>query len=292
MSTRPTLATTQNASPVRVFSTGRVRIHPQHEHGSRLPTIVWLLLSRRWGPPRPINVFVIEHDQGLVLFDTGQDAASVSDPDYYPRTGLAATIYRHTAEFEIRPDETVTEQLRKLGYQARDVRHVVLSHLHQDHIGGLRELVGARFVTTVTEWAALQKKGSETYGYLPRHTDLPGARWEQVSFAPTADTTLAPFDAAKDLFSGGSLVLLPTPGHTEGSMSLLVRGGSTPLLLVGDLTYDVDLMRAGRYPGIGTRRTLAATTECVLEFERRSGGLAILPAHDPGSAARLQRAQS
>ena len=275
---------------MRVFSTGHVRIHPQHEHGSSLPVIFWLMLSRTWGRPRPINVFVIEHDEGLVLFDTGQDVASVSDPDYYPRGGLARMIYRHTARFEISPEETLTAQLKQLGYSTSDVRHVVLSHLHQDHIGGLRELVGARFVTTTTEWAALKKGGSETYGYLPRHTDLPGASWERIGFAPTTDPDLAPFDAAHDLFPDGSLVLLPTPGHTPGSMSMLVRDSATPLLLVGDLTYDVDLMRAGRYPGIGSRSILADTTRRVLEFERRAGRLAILPAHDPAAAARLAEA--
>lgn len=275
---------------VATVSTGRVRIHPQHERGSRLPAIVWLMASRAWGPPRPINVFVIEHPLGLTLFDTGQDRRSITDPDYYPTSGLAGLIYRRTARFEIGPDETVPGQLKRLGYDVGDVRHVVLSHLHQDHIGGLRDLVGARFVTTVTEWGALVAKGSETYGYLPHHTDLPGARWDRVDFRPTASPDLAPFDRAVDVLGDESLVLVPTPGHTPGSASMLVRTGTTPLLLVGDLTYGVDLMHEGRVPGVGNAHELRSTTERVLEFERRHPGLAILPAHDPGTATRLATA--
>ena len=67
------------AGPVRavsVISTGSVEIHPEHALGTRKPLYWWLLTSRRWLPSRPINVYVIEHARGLLLFDTGQDRAS------------------------------------------------------------------------------------------------------------------------------------------------------------------------------------------------------------------------
>ncbi len=79
----------------------------------------------------------------------------------------------------------------------------------------------------------------------------------------------------------------PTPGHTLGSLSMLVRGRDAPLLLVGDMTYDVEGMRRGRIPGLGSRPALRETAGRVLELERRSGGLAVLPAHDRGAAGRL-----
>ena len=272
---------------VAAFSTGRVQIHPQHAHGSRLPSLAWILLSPSWGSWRPIHVFVIEHDRGLVLFDAGQDLASLTDPDYYPASPLMRLIYRRLARFEMGPPETVSVQLGALGYRAVDVRWVVLSHLHQDHIGGLRELTGARFVVSTAEWQAMNAPNAEMAGFLPRHTDLPGATWDKVAFEATSDPTLAPFTFAHDLAGDGTLVLLPTPGHTVGSLSMLVRGRDVPLLLVGDMTYDVDGMRRGLIPGIGSRSTLHETAGRVLELERRTGGLAILPAHDRGTAGRL-----
>jgi len=275
---------------VAAFSTGRVQIHPQHAHGSRLPSLAWILLSPTWDPWRPIHVFVIEHARGLVLFDAGQDLASVTDPDYYPASPLMRLIYRRLARFEMGPNETVTAQLRALGYRAEDVRWVVLSHLHQDHIGGLRELTGARFVVSAAEWQAMNAPNAEMAGFLPRHTDLPGATWDKVAFEATTDAALAPFTSAHDLVGDGALVLLPTPGHTAGSLSMLVRGRDAPLLLVGDMTYDVDGMRRGLIPGLGSRATLHETAGRVLELERRLGGLAILPAHDSGAAARLVNA--
>jgi N-acyl homoserine lactone hydrolase len=105
-------------------------------------------------------------------------------------------IYRRLARFEMGPDETVSAQLGALGYRVEDVRWVVLSHLHQDHIGGLRELTGARFVVSAAEWQAMNAPKAEMAGYLPRHTDLPGATWDKVAFEATSDPARRPRDPA------------------------------------------------------------------------------------------------
>lgn len=84
------------------------------------------------------------------------------------------------------------------------------------------------------------------------------------------------------------MVLLPTPGHTAGSVSLLVRRGSRPpLLLVGDLTYGADILQRGQVPGVGRRRQLADSTRKVLALQEQQPGLIVLPAHDPTAAQRL-----
>jgi hypothetical protein len=56
---------------VSVIGTGTVRIRPEHLYGTRKPLYWWLLTSRQWTPPQAINVYVIEHARGLILFDTG-----------------------------------------------------------------------------------------------------------------------------------------------------------------------------------------------------------------------------
>jgi glyoxylase-like metal-dependent hydrolase (beta-lactamase superfamily II) len=89
---------------------------------------------------------------------------------------------------------------------------------------------------------------------MRRHIDLPGLRWQRIEPELTGDPDLAPFQACHDLFGDGSLVLLPTPGHTPGSMSLLVRRPRRPpLMMVGDVTYDTHLLQIGHVPGVGHR---------------------------------------
>jgi N-acyl homoserine lactone hydrolase len=184
----------------------------------------------------------------------------------------------------------IGDQLRAVGYSPDDVRLVVLSHLHQDHIGGLGAFPKARIVVAEAEWRQIGGSRPELRGYLPRHIDLPGLDWQHVTFAPTDEHDLAPFSTRHDLVADGSLVLIPTPGHTKGSLSMVVRSLPTPLLLVGDLTYDVALMERGKVPGIGDRAESAASTKRVMELAARLGDAAILPAHDPRTATRLRAA--
>ena len=113
-------AMTSHVERVQRFSTGTVDIHPQHAYRGRSPMYWWMLASRRWLPARPINVYVIEHTDGLVVFDTGQDRASVTEPDYFP-DGLSGVIYSRLATFHINEDETVTAGLERLGYRTSEV---------------------------------------------------------------------------------------------------------------------------------------------------------------------------
>jgi len=279
-----------SAGPVKavsVISTGTVRIRPEHPYGTRKPLYWWLLTSRRWTPPRPINVYVIEHANGLILFDTGQDRASVTDASYFP-SGVAGHIYDRLARFDIGENDTLTAQLAALGYVPADVDTAIVSHLHQDHIGGLRELTGSDLLVSAAEWAELAKPAPELRGFLDCHIQLPGLKWRQVSPEPADDPALAPFTESLDLMGDGSLVLLPTPGHTAGSVSLLVRRGARPpLLLAGDLTYGAEILQRGQLPGVGSRRRLAESSRQVLALAGPQPGLVVLPAHDPTAAQRL-----
>jgi N-acyl homoserine lactone hydrolase len=284
-----------SAGPIRsvsVVSTGTVRIHPQQPFGSRLPMMAWLVGSRSWTPPLPINAYIIDHADGLVLFDTGQDRASVTDPDYFPG-GVTGFLYRRLARFQLDPRDTLVAKLAAAGHDASDVRLAILSHLHQDHIGGIQYLPETEFIVTETEWAAMQDARPELRGFLRSHIDLPGARFRRIGFDPTDDPALAPFTMAHDLLGDGSLVLLPTPGHTPGSMSLLIRcPGLAPLLLVGDLTYETELLEAGRIPGVGDKGGMRKASAMVRQLKEHHPDLAILPAHDAGAAERLGRANA
>jgi len=245
-----------SGGPVRavsVISTGTVRIRPEQAYGSRKPLYWWLMTSRRWTPPRPINVYVIEHARGLILFDTGQDRASVTDDTYFPR-GVTGYLYDRRARFDIGEQDTLAAQLATLGYAPADVDTAIVSHLHEDHIGGLAELADADLLVSAAEWAELSRPGPELRGFLRGHIRLPGLKWHRVSPEPASDPGLAPFTESLDVMGDGSLVLLATPGHTAGSMSLLVRrAGGPPLLLVGDLTYGAEIFWRGQVPGVGNR---------------------------------------
>ena len=278
---------------VSVISTGTVQIRPEHVESNGTPLLWWLNTSRRWTAPRPINVYVIEHEQGLVLFDTGQDRHSVTDPEYFPG-GVTGHFYRRLAKFDIPEGATLTEQLSARGYDIADVRVAILSHLHQDHIGGLRELPkSAQVLASSAELAEVDKPFAVLGGLMRDHIRVPGINWVPVAPQPVQDDSIAPFTHAHDVMGDGSLLLLPTPGHTPGSISLLLRSEGLPsMLFVGDLTYDAELLAADRVPGVGHRAGLHETTRRINQLATRFPDMPILAAHDPAATRLLESALS
>jgi len=275
---------------VSAFSTGTVQIRPAHVRSNGTPLLWWLLTSRRWSAPRPINVYVITHSEGVVLVDTGQDRASVTDPDYFPR-GIVGRLYARLARFSVGPEDTVTAGLAALGHSPDNVHTAVITHLHQDHIGGLRELRTARIVVSELEWAQLSSPLALLDGIMKDHIQLPGLNWSPLTPPRVADPTIFPFTHAVDLFEDGSLLVLPTPGHTPGSLSVLLRQpGMPPMLFVGDLTYDVDLLAAEKVPGVGKRQGLLESSRSVNALKLRFPDLLVLAAHDPAAATLLSAA--
>lgn len=113
-----------SAHPVKavsVISTGTVRIRSEQVYGTPQPLYRWLLASRQWTPPRPINVYVIGHARGLVPFDTGQDRASVTDAGYFPG-GLTGHLSHRLVRFSIGEDDT-HRATRHPGLRRRGRRH-------------------------------------------------------------------------------------------------------------------------------------------------------------------------
>jgi glyoxylase-like metal-dependent hydrolase (beta-lactamase superfamily II) len=285
------MTTSTPIKKIHMFSTGSVQVRPDHAASTRKPKILWMLTSTKWTPPLPINVFVIEHRDGLVLFDTGQDRASVTDASHYFPGGFIGAMYRRSAKALIPADQTLVAGLGRLGYKPLDVSIVILSHLHQDHVGGLAALSHARFVVSRMEWDTLEESGAEMAGLMRRHIDLPGLGWNKITLEPTTDPDLRPFSTAYDVFNDGSMVLIPTPGHTPGSLSLIVRRpGEVAVALVGDLTFAPSLLESGHVPGAGDRKQLQQTTAMINELRRNLGGMVVLATHDPDAEGELSKA--
>ena len=273
---------------VTVISTGSGEVHPEHILGTRKPTLWWILTSRRW-VWIPIYVFVIEHQDGLVLFDAGMDPAVVTNPDYFPDK-VTAFFMRRIFRFHQGPEDTLARQLEIAGYSPSQVRTAVISHLHFDHAGGIRDIPQADLVVSREAWEHMNGPHPEREGVLKRDLDIPEARWRRIGFEPVDDPSLAPFDHAYDLMGDGSLILLPTPGHLPGSISMLIRRApAPPLLLIGDLAYSLAAMERGQIPGTGDNTELRRTYDKVLQLRASIPELLVLPSHDRKAVEALEK---
>ena len=249
----------------------------------------WVLFSRSW-IEIPINYFLIEHRDGLLLFDTGLDPAIKSDPRYIS-SPIGRFLLQRIFRLNIGSDDRLDRLLEAQNFYASDVRKAVISHLHFDHVGGIAQIPEAELIVSSQEWTQLSKPHPEREWILREHIELPGAKWSPFEFEPTEDPLLAPFGGADDVAGDGSMMLLPTPGHTPGSISMLVRSADwPPILLVADLAYQEDLIFREQFPGTGDASKLRTSYAKVRGLKEQLPDLVIVPSHDWGAREAIAKA--
>lgn len=210
---------------VYAFSTGRVRLK-RGERGARR------YLPGGWREETlPVNVFAVEHPDGVCLFDAGQSALATR-PGYFP----AWYPYFRLARFELGPGEEAAPQLHARGVDPADVRWIVLSHMHTDHVGGLHAFAGAEILVSAVEWRRAIGFAGRLRGYLPQYWPE-GVTPRLVEFPDRPDDLSVP---SVDLAGDGRLLLLATPGHTPGHMALLARDGARAYVFAGDVAHEAE----------------------------------------------------
>ena len=145
---------------------------------------------------------MIDHPEGLIVVDTGQGAHlldSVRSLNPY---------LRWEVEFRIEHDEEIGPQLRALGVRSRDVKRVVLTHLHIDHDGGLVHFPESAVLVSRGELHTARGWAGRLRGYLPN-------RWptwfNPIALDLTAES-LGPFTASRRLTTAGDVIAVATPG--------------------------------------------------------------------------------
>jgi N-acyl homoserine lactone hydrolase len=236
-----------------------------------------IVTDRNWTPWIPTYAWVIDHPDGVIVVDTGQgahllDAARSLHP-----------YHRWEVAFRIEREEEIGPQLRALGIGPRDVKQVILTHLHVDHDGGLAHFPQTNILVSRGELATAGGWKGRMRGYLPN-------RWPTwfdpvpLDFTPDA---YGPFSASKRLTAAGDVIAVPTPGHTADHLSVVVEDQGTTYFLAGDASYDQQRMLAGRIDGVSLDDEVAGATLRAISHFAASRQMIYLPTHDPESAARL-----
>src|SRR6478736_1283569 len=119
---------------IHPIQTGTVVVHERQRDGTgRGPArLARTLADRRWTEPLPILAWAIEHPEGLIVVDTGETARAAA-PGYFPAWN---PYFRLGMRLQLEPADEIGPALERLGLRPRDVRRVVLTHLHTDHAVG------------------------------------------------------------------------------------------------------------------------------------------------------------
>jgi N-acyl homoserine lactone hydrolase len=267
---------------IHAIRTGLVQVRraQMESRGTGLARTASMLLDEDWSDWLPIYGWAIEHEEGVILVDTGE-TSRVHENGYHPSWH---PFYRRAVRFSVHPDEEIGPQLRTLGIAARDVRQVVLTHLHTDHAGGLSHLTGSKIWVSRQELSRASGFGGKLQGYLPHRWP----KWWQPEFVRFDDRSVGPFRQSMSLTNKGDVLIVPTPGHTPHHVSVVVCG--TPsFFLAGDTSYTERLLLEGKVDGVSPDLAIARRTLSQISAFAEEQPLVYLPSHDPESAVRLQR---
>ena len=267
---------------IHTIETGRVKVTKNWciGRGDGIKRLMNTLLDSEFTEWLPIYVWVIEHPEGLIVIDTGIPAEAnkrIWFPPFMP-------LVQRAAKFEMTPGEEVGPQLRGLGLSPDDVRWVVLTHLHQDHDGGLHHFPNAEFLVSREEWAVATGFKGRMNGYLNQRWPS----WFQPGLVDFDQVPFGPFASHHLLTQSGDVHLIPTPGHSPGHLSLILVKGDCSIIFAGDASYTQDLLIAQQADGIGGDLQVQQDTHVKILAYAEQRPTIYLPSHDPGSKERLE----
>jgi glyoxylase-like metal-dependent hydrolase (beta-lactamase superfamily II) len=273
---------TQGASVVvEPLEVGTVEVPPDFLEGpsGRFKTVRMLGI----GTPRsnwqrvPCSAFLVTHPSaGPFLVDTGLHPSVSAKPS--ENLGRIAARF---ARPELAPGTDLPAQLRTRGLEPRDIRTVVMTHLHVDHASGMSEFGDAAFVVTEAEWdSAVHDSRPLMLGYRHAHYDY-AFDYRTLSYDGQEIDSYSTFGRTFDLFGDGSVRLAYTPGHSAGHQSVICRLRDRDLVIAGDAIYTLaqlgDAQPAPRpYDGHNYRRSLQE----LRLFRREHPEAVIIPGHD------------
>lgn len=214
---------------------GRLRVHAIQAGGQQLdggamfgvvPKTLWskrLPADDRNRIPLGMRCLLVEHDDGLVLIDTG--LGNKETPKFHDIYGIENAGAEGRTALE--------DGIRAAGFTPGDIAVVINTHLHFDHAGGnswqaptgeiLPAFPNARYVVQAGERAYAERPNERTTAsYFPPN-------WAPIVAAGRFDFV----SGEREIVSG--ITVRPTPGHTPHHQSVLLRSGGETLCFLGDV---------------------------------------------------------
>jgi N-acyl homoserine lactone hydrolase len=265
---------------IHAVNTGKVTIRPNQVEGkgADFTRMLNVYLDKRWTDPLPIYAWVIEHAEGIVVVDSGE-TAKTAEPGYFPRWHP----YYMNVKTDVQREEEIGPQLEEIGIKANEVRQVILTHMHTDHAGGLYHFPKSEIVIMKQAYDLSRGFRGMLRGFLPHR--LPS--WLSPRLIQLSNERYGPFPKSLKMTKAGDIILVPTSGHTEAHISVILATPDVKYFFAGDTSYNQDLMLRGKIDGVSANAKDAYETIQNIQRFTATEPTIYLPSHDPASEKRL-----
>lgn len=178
------------------------------------------------------HCLLVESSSGLVLVDTGYGLRDVRDPE-----SRLSNFFLFLNRPELREEMTAIRQIERMGFDPRDVRHIVLTHLDFDHAGGLDDFPGAtvHMLQQERDAAVARRTMLDRMRYRPQQWST-AESWQLYPMSDGGD--FYGFEAVRELRGmSDDILLVPLLGHTLGHAGVAVKGDAGWMFLAGDAYF-------------------------------------------------------
>jgi N-acyl homoserine lactone hydrolase len=196
-----------------------------------------------------VTCYLVVHPKGMLIYDTGLNDRLVGRPLY-------ENVVEGYGQIKF---NTLSGQLADIGVMAANIDYLVLSHYHWDHLGNADDFASSTWLVYKGDRDQMFSRQARAYPWFSQYSALEHSK-----------TTLLSGD--HDVFGDGTVVVIATPGHTEGHCSLLVHLKHTgPVLLSGDLYHYSEERDLKRMPNEERTTGTVESRQKVDELLRRTG---------------------
>ena len=206
-----------------------------------------------------------------MLTDTGE-SIDFYNPSHF-KLKIEDYIYSKMLKFNSRREQEIDQLLKEIGLVVEDIDAVILTHMHLDHIDGVKYFPKAKFLISKIDWE--NPSGIPKWG-LPKWFKAEKILCEKSNNGFRKSYRIA-----------NNLELVATPGHTVGHQSVLLSVDNYSILFAGDMSFNEYQLKNKIVGGINMNiKKSINTIEMVQKFSRENN-LIYLPSHDPNSGKRL-----